>query len=53
VYIAGGSTTTTTGCTIVGFDDNTYETAKITTVSGGTLTANFAHAHNSAGEKSV
>jgi hypothetical protein len=40
-----GATASTTGCTVVGFDDNTYESVRITAVSGGTMTATFAHPH--------
>lgn len=40
-----GATTTATGCTVTGFDDNTYETVPLTAVSGSTATAVFAHKH--------
>lgn len=40
-----GATSTATGCTVVGFDDNTFETVTITAVSGSTMTATFAHKH--------
>lgn len=40
-----GATATATGCTLTGFDDNTFETVSISAVAGGTMTATFAHKH--------
>ena len=43
-----GTASTATGCTITGFNDNTFETVRITAVSGSTATAVFAHTHGAA-----
>ena len=40
-----GAGTSATGCTVTGFDDNTFETEWITNISGSTFTAPFAHKH--------
>jgi hypothetical protein len=40
-----GSTSTATGCTISGFNEDSFETVAVTAVSGSNLTATFAHVH--------
>ncbi len=37
---------TATGCTITGFNNDSFETVLITAVSGSTATATFAHTHS-------
>lgn len=36
---------TATGCSVVGFNSDSFETVRITNVSGSVATATFAHAH--------
>jgi hypothetical protein len=37
---------TATGCTLTGFDEDSFETVQIAAVSGSTYTATFAHPHS-------
>ena len=40
------SASTATGCTLTGFNDDSFETVRITAVNGSTATATFLHAHS-------
>ena len=40
----------TTGCTISGMNQDTFESVQITAVSGSTLTASFMHTHSAAAQ---
>jgi hypothetical protein len=42
----GASPGTATGCTVTGFNDDSFETVRITAESGSTVTATFAHTHS-------
>ncbi|MGA2674486.1 MAG: hypothetical protein ABSE99_14800 [Terracidiphilus sp.] len=41
-----GAASTSSGGTITGFNDDSFETVRIQAVSGNTVTATFAHAHS-------
>ena len=46
VQSTSASAGTATGCTITGFNNDSFETVLITAVSGSTATATFAHIHS-------
>ena len=46
VQSTSASAGTATGCTITGFNNDSFETVLITAVSGSTATATFAHTHS-------
>ncbi len=45
-WAQNAAASTATGCTIVGFNEDSFETVRITAVSDGTVTSTFAHKHS-------